>query len=87
VTGIRIPNKPTCVFLLLTRPSDELVSYWLGMTAMREWQLQLSDVAVDELTRQWKRRYAPGMIDIKFNDKEEVMQPLNHHEPQTTLQK
>jgi len=22
----------------------------------------------------------PEMIDIKFNDKEEAMQPLNHHE-------
>ena len=59
------------------------------MTAMREWQLQLSEVAVDELTsRQWGREDTrPGMIDIRFNDKEEAMQPLNHHEPQTTLQK
>ena len=31
----------------------------------------------------------PGVIDINYKDdgKEGAMQPLNHHEPQTTLQK
>ena len=88
---MRIPNKPSCVLLLLTRQSDELVSYQLEMTADErveiilssfDQQVQLYEVAVDDhSSRQWKRRCVAGMIDIKFNDKEDAMQLINHHEP------
>jgi len=78
------------VLLLLIRPSDDLVSYWPGMATDERVEIIFIHIqtavpilrGLGVITQGGGREDTRlGLIDIKFNDEEEAMQPLNHHEP------